>query len=346
MEKTKNTTPKSSQKMIEPNSSGKKLVQARLPFKILPSSPFESCEKMAPPSVSSPTRKRKLSYSDHEDTERKENTDAIIGSEIILLDDSDVEEPKTPVTKATRSSSSGSSCKLKIKLPSSKKKRKSKGALESQKSETLEGNPLKKVKIDDTADVVIEDGEIDQVVVAPEIEEKLDASKKLNLEVDPEIDASNVDDPKEPKSKTPKIRAKSTPKANKLSSKKDNKQKAKLNTVEDCKNADTPKTKKGKKSSPLKDGEESKKEEDKSDPISDKSVSESEKEDSVQEVTSDSGISAENEKEEKPEGNLNTKEDNHSSMEVDEVIEIENDNLESSKKVRFLFKIDFVSCFG
>lgn len=222
MENPEKKTPQAAEKAKDVKSSGKKLVQARLPFKILPSSPFED-SKDSPPAVSSPTRKRKLSYSEHEEeAEVKENKDAV--DEVVLLDDSDIDEPKTPVNKSSKSG--GSTCKLKIKLPSSKKKRKAKSLLETKKAESdvdvaAEENPQKKAKI-----------------------EKVDAPKK-----DPKEDDDLEQKAEQHATQTPKGKAKSTPKSSKQSSSKKGSQKA----VDDSKNADTPKTTKGGKS-PCKEG--------------------------------------------------------------------------------------------
>ncbi|KAL5278331.1 CHAF1A family protein [Megaselia abdita] len=224
MGKPEKKTPSAAEKMKDPKSSGKKLVQARLPFKILPSSPFEGTKPEQHPStltVSSPTRKRKLSYSEHEEAEVKENK-VDEPCEIVLLDDSDFEEPKTP-------GGSSSSCKLKIKLPSSKKKRKSKSFLETKKTTDSdvelvpsEENPQKKAKIEEDE--------------TPAVDEKLPVEEKDSKEI--------------PETKTPKQKGKPS-----------SLKKAKADASEDKKSSETPKTRKRGKSSTPPESEDSKKEE-------------------------------------------------------------------------------------
>lgn len=183
-EKTIATPSNNGQKNDKDSSTGKKLKQARLPFKILtgtpPTKPLDEAGASSTDITEAPSKKRKLSFTEEPENQKK------IAVDVIVLDDeeSDGEDrpsvsksPKTPVVasggksqkkknKSTPKNANGNenstTPKLQIKLPlSGKKKRKSKSAAQSNaKTEASDGsdvelisdeplNPLKKPKLDD-----------------------------------------------------------------------------------------------------------------------------------------------------------------------------------------------------
>ncbi|XP_055913618.1 chromatin assembly factor 1 subunit A [Eupeodes corollae] len=174
------TTPSTERQRNEKESStGKKLVQARLPFKIIAGTlPIKSQEDAASSAIEIPTKKRKLSFTEELENQKKigkshskENLTALdkldpSSVDVIVLDDESSEEetppsvsksPKTPISsgtasqkkknKGTPNNGSSTTPKLQIKLPlSGKKKRKSK-RISHPTTQTEGGSDLSDVEL-------------------------------------------------------------------------------------------------------------------------------------------------------------------------------------------------------
>lgn len=241
--KTTVTPSNEAQKNDKETSTGKKLVQARLPFKIIAGTPStKPLEEATSSSSEVPSKKRKLSFTEETENQNllkigksdsKENNSKIgsgqqdpisLEDDVIILDDVDkVSEnapdcPKTPISSVTKSqkkknkstpsnandNANSTTPKLQIKLPLSGKKKRRKSKRDSL-------GDVKQIDRSDSSDVEFVSDEHENPQKKPKLEVVSKANKEL---VSKESLASSTEtvDKKSPKTNADK-KKKITPNA-------------------------------------------------------------------------------------------------------------------------------------